>query len=98
MGQELFMDSPFTGLANGYVYVSDVAAIPTDDDIHPWAYVANLWVNFENDLNDPVDGCCGTPMWDSEGGVHAFFRYFTRMIREFLTALHPILSSMRAIR
>jgi hypothetical protein len=76
MGQELFMDSPFTGLANGYVFVTDVAAISTDEDVHPRTFVANLWVNFENDLNDPVDGCCGSPMWDSEGGIHAFFRYY----------------------
>jgi hypothetical protein len=73
IGQELFMDSPFTGLAEGYVYMSDIAAIPTDGNVLPWAYVANLSVNFEK---DSVDGCCGSPMWDSEGAVHAFFRYY----------------------
>jgi hypothetical protein len=35
IGQELFMDSPFTGLAEGYVYMSDIAAIPTDGNVLP---------------------------------------------------------------
>ena len=77
IGQELFMDSPFTGLGEGYMYVSDIAAIPTDEPaVQPRAYIASLWVNFGNQLPDPVDGCCGSPLWDCDGKVHAFFRYY----------------------
>ena len=76
-GQELFFDSPFTGFVQGYVYLTETRAIPTDDPtIHPWSYVANLWVNFANQLVDPVEGCCGSPIWDKDGGIHAFFGYY----------------------
>jgi hypothetical protein len=77
IGQELFMDSPFTGLAEGYVYLSDIAAIPCDEDVEPWTFVANFWVNFEGELKSSVTGCCGSPMWNSEGTIHGFFRCYT---------------------
>lgn len=41
-----------------------------------WEYVSNLWVSFESGNDDPLSGCCGSPLFDSQGEAYVFFRYF----------------------
>src|SRR5438270_564840 len=54
--QEVFYDSPFTGLGSGLVVGHGVDAIPVDESNDEWAYVATIWVKFESGADDPVGG------------------------------------------
>jgi hypothetical protein len=79
IAEELFFDSPFTGLGTGFVIGHGVCVYPKDsvDGIDDkWAYVSNIWVDFTGGVYDPVAGCCGTPLCDKDGGIMAFFRWF----------------------
>jgi len=78
IGKELFLDSPFTGLGTGIVTVHGLDLMPPYGPDEQWNYVANIWVNFESGLEDPKKGCCGSPLFDGDGNVYAFFRYFTQ--------------------
>lgn len=50
--------------------------IPVGGPEPQWEYVSNLWVSFESGTDDPLPGYCGSPLFDSQGEVYAFFRYF----------------------
>ena len=77
IGKELFFDSPLTGLGTGYVVAHGTRAIPSDSPDPELHYVANLWVSFDYGENDPREGCCGSPLFDKDGDVYAFFHYYT---------------------
>ena len=74
IGDEFF-DSPFTGLGTGTIVGHGVAVYPKDA-LEEWAYVSNIWTEFTAGVYDPVAGCCGTPLYNKDGGVVAFFRWF----------------------
>jgi len=77
MGQRLYFDSPFTGLAEGYCTGQGCRRIPSDTPGEAWDYVEVIWTDIQRDgIIDPMNGCCGSPIWDSEGKIHAFFHYF----------------------
>ena len=76
IAEELFLDSPFTGLATGIVVAHGVAVYPKDGIDEKWAYVSNIWTDFTASVYDPVAGSCGTPLYNKGGGVVAFFRWF----------------------
>lgn len=77
MGQKLYFDSPFTGLAEGYCVGQGCRQIPSDVPGEAWSYVEVIWTDIQREgIIDPMNGCCGSPIWDSEGKVHAFFHYF----------------------
>lgn len=69
IGNELYIDSPFTGLGVG------INIIPVDGPDPEWHYNANLWMSFPNGIENPLPGCCGSPLFDTQGEVYAFFRY-----------------------
>jgi len=76
LGEELFLDSPFTGLGMGVVVGHGVDVYPKDSNQKEWAFVSNIWTDFNAAVSDPVAGCCGTPLFDKKGDVVAFFRWF----------------------
>jgi hypothetical protein len=77
IGKELFFDSPLTGLGTGYIVAHGTRAIPSDSPDPEFHYVANLWVSFDHGGDDPKEGCCGSPLFDKDGDVYAFFHYYT---------------------
>jgi len=74
--KEVFYDSPFTGLGSGLVVGHGLDAIPVDEPNDEWAYVATIWVTFGSGADDPVGGSCGSPLFDQDGNVLGFYRYF----------------------
>ena len=70
------MDSSFIGFINGYIFMIDIIIISIDKDIHPWIFIMNLWINFENNLNNPINNYYKSSIWDSEEGIHIFFHYY----------------------
>jgi hypothetical protein len=79
LARELFLDSPFTGLGTGIIIGHGVDVYPKDgidgtDD--KWAFVSNIWTDFASGDYGPVAGCCGTPLYDKDGEVMGFFRWF----------------------
>jgi len=77
LGQRLYFDSPFTGLAEGYCTGQGCRRIPSDVPGEAWRFVEVIWTDIQRDgIIDPMNGCCGSPIWDAEGKVHAFFHYF----------------------
>ena len=77
IGKELLFDSPLTGLGTGYVVAHGTRAIPPDSQDSEFQYVANLWVSFDYGGDDPKEGCCGSPLFNKDGDVYAFFHYYT---------------------
>ena len=77
MGQRLYFDSPFTGLAEGYCTGQGCRRIPSDVPGEAWNDVEVIWTDIQREgIVDPMNGCCGSPIWDSGGKIHAFFHYF----------------------
>jgi hypothetical protein len=88
VGKELFLDSPFTGLGIGYVIghgsmflppplFFGSAETPLESPDPKVSFVSNLWIQFENGLDDPKKGCCGAPLFDKDGHVYGFFNRYT---------------------
>lgn len=74
--REIFMDSPFTGLGTGLVVGHGITAIPSDEPVDEWKYVSSIWIKFASGAKDPVGGRCGSPLFDKDGNVYGFYRYF----------------------
>lgn len=69
----LTMNSPFTGKCEGQVLAVG-ARIIDDDTGGKLAYIKHQWLLFENG-DEPVEGCCGTPLTDGEGAAVGLFRF-----------------------
>jgi hypothetical protein len=77
MGQKLYFDSPFTGLAHGYCTGQGCRRIQRYVPGEACNYVEVIWTDIQREgIDDPMNGCGGCPIWDSEGKIHAFFHYF----------------------
>jgi hypothetical protein len=59
IGKELFFDSPFPGPGTGYIVAHGTRAIPSDSPDPKFHYIANLWVRFDYEGDEPKKGCCG---------------------------------------
>lgn len=81
VSQKLFLDSPFTGLAIGYVIGHGAMFLPSplffgsketplETPDPKLSSVSNLWIHFENSLDDLKKGCCGAPLFNKDGYVY----------------------------
>ena len=93
IGKELFFDSPFTGLGTGYVVAHGTRAIPSDSQDLEFQYVANLWVSFDYGGDDPKEGCCGSPLFDKDGDVYAFFHYADNTATSYCPTPDPLIDA-----
>ena len=73
IGTTVFMDSPFTGFVEGMVVSRSRCRVPAGSE-HWWIRLEWVWMG-QNWQDANPDGCCGSPMWDADGRVVAFFRY-----------------------
>ena len=79
LGAEIYMDSATTGLSVGYVLAHGTRTVPRSSKVGAeFSFVSNLWVNFEGGMEDAIAGCCGTPLFDEECNVVAFFHWLHR--------------------
>jgi hypothetical protein len=69
VGDNLRMDTPFSGFCEGLVLGLGMKVRGDDTD-----YIGQMWSVFENG-DEPIDGCCGSAILDEQGRVVAFFRY-----------------------
>lgn len=76
LGEELFLDSPFTELGVGTIVGHGLDIYPKDSNQEEWAFVSDIWTDFDAGVYDSVAGCCGTPLFDQKGDVVAFFPWF----------------------
>jgi len=72
IGEELFLESPFTGFSTGIVVAHGGVVYPKDSIDEKWAYVTNIWTDFTASVYNSVAGYCGTPLYNKDGGVVAF--------------------------
>lgn len=68
------MDNPFTGLIDGQFLAVARTRLPTNaHSQHTWVEQLWQWLG-QNSNAIPVDGSCGSSLWDSDGYVICFFR------------------------
>ncbi|KAL9102553.1 MAG: hypothetical protein Q9163_002303 [Psora crenata] len=66
----LTMNNPFSGSREGITMALGLR-IPEEGEKD---YVAHQWHLFDNG-DEPVDGCCGSPILDAEGRIVGLFRF-----------------------
>ncbi|KAJ9483242.1 hypothetical protein VN97_g10173 [Penicillium thymicola] len=76
-GDDIFLDSPFSGFISGTRLAHSICRIPSDDPYEPrQIWIRCHWVYLGQDsANEIVDGVCGSPIWDENNRVLGFFRY-----------------------
>lgn len=74
---EVSMNNPFSGYCLGVHIGVQRSKIPSDDPLAKPDWVTNGWTYFGNQLDEPMDGCCGSPVLDQNGNVDSFFRFLT---------------------
>lgn len=73
---DVYLDSPFTGRIDG---VRMVSSVPIPDEplphaVYDWLYVGGMESSgFDN---EPPDRICGSAIWNDEGVISGFFRYY----------------------
>ncbi|KAJ5843535.1 uncharacterized protein N7525_001276 [Penicillium rubens] len=77
IGDEIFLDSPFSGYMEGTRLAHSIMRIPSDDPHEPkQKWIRCHWVYLgQNSTREIVDGVCGSPIWDANRRVLGFFRY-----------------------
>jgi hypothetical protein len=78
----VYMNSPFTGAMQGIILMTSwkpVLEPPIHPVEHSLRYAVYDWVYIGQGHGDNMrlpDSVCGSPIWDSDGCVLGFFRYF----------------------
>jgi hypothetical protein len=75
IGDNIFMDNPFSGLCEGQVTMVEWANIPCDEDASELPWVGALWMYTGNGRTEPANGSCGSVIWDEEENAIAFYRF-----------------------
>ena len=74
---EVTMNNPFSGYCIGVHIGVQQTKVPSDDPVAEHRWITNEWTYFGNGLDEPMDGCCGSPVLDQSGNVVSFFRFLT---------------------
>ncbi|MCJ1260733.1 hypothetical protein MMC22_000595 [Lobaria immixta] len=72
------MNSPFTGYCEGLYMGTGKLRVPADDPVVLHNWVTTSWTYFGNGRDEPMEGCCGSPLLDEDGFVVSFFRFLNR--------------------
>jgi hypothetical protein len=74
---KIAMDNSFTGLIDGqYIAVAMQRIRDTDSTKHLWVEQNWLWFG-QDPAKVPREGSCGSAIYDEDGDVIAFFRFFS---------------------
>lgn len=76
-GDEIYINSPFTGYIEGTRGILSTCRVPSDDLREPeqW-WIQTRWDYMgQGSSNSLADGICGSAIWNNEGNVLGFFRY-----------------------
>lgn len=69
------MDTPFVGSIDGQFLTVVMRSMPTTSQQPQW--VTQTWAWFGQDPSSmPAEGSCGSAIWDEDGYVVSFFRYY----------------------
>jgi hypothetical protein len=72
----LYMDNPFIGYAEGMWIATERLRVPSDEDVEVLNWVRHEWLWMGQGLvKEPVEGSCGSPVWDEDGNLVLFFRF-----------------------
>lgn len=77
VGDNIFLDSPFSGFLEGTRSSHSLLCVPSDDPLEP----EQLWIRCQwhymgqGSHEAIVDGVCGSAIWDRNHKVVGFFRY-----------------------
>lgn len=74
---EVTMNNPFSGYCIGVHIGVQQTKVPSDDPAAEHRWITHEWTYFGNGLDEPMDGCCGSPILDQSGNVVSFFRFLT---------------------
>lgn len=77
IGDDVFVDSPFSGFVEGTRGVHSLLRVPSDDLLEPeQTWIRCQWDYMGQNSNQVmVDGVCGSAIWDRNHKVLGFFRY-----------------------
>lgn len=69
------MDNPYTGLIDGQFLTVGLKRAPSGVPTKK-LWVEQLWQWYGQDTSaTPLEGCCGSALWDMDGSVICFFQY-----------------------
>lgn len=77
IGDDVFLDSPFSGYVEGTVGSHSLLRCPIDDELEPvQTWIRCRWDYMGQDSNTIMaDGVCGSAIWGEDRRVLGFFRY-----------------------
>ena len=76
--EALYMDTPFTGLAEGCYLYNVMKSVPIDEPGEPsrWVFSTHCWIG--QNVSREKEGSCGSVMTDAEGRAVCFYRLTTK--------------------
>jgi hypothetical protein len=74
---EVTMNNPFSGYCVGVHIGVQQLRVPSDDPVIDHTWITNEWIYFGNGHDEPMNGCCGSPVLDETDQVVSFFRFLT---------------------
>jgi hypothetical protein len=91
VGDNVFMDNPFSGRCEGHVTKVQWAKIPSDEDVSKLPWVEAVWIYTGNGRPGPADGSCGSVIWDEGENAIAFYRFAYDGGKSYAVSVGPLM-------
>lgn len=76
--EALYMDTPFTGLAEGCYLYTEMKRVPIDEPVEPNRWVFSIYCWIGQNVSQEKEGSCGSVVTDEEGRAVCFYRFITK--------------------